>query len=126
MQPKSEWAKHVHDVFLMGGLDKGTIIESIRTDEVPQVTDAAWTALEAFSQSPEQLCIQAETVSELHCALQAIPKQESTYLLYRFGFPDESKNKTRKETAEHFYLTTSRAAAIENAALKYLRSALPW
>jgi len=26
MQPKSEWAKHVHDVFLMGGLDKGTII----------------------------------------------------------------------------------------------------
>ena len=26
MQPKSEWAKSVHDVFLMGGLDKGTII----------------------------------------------------------------------------------------------------
>ena len=26
MQPKSEWAKHVHDVFLLRGLDKGTII----------------------------------------------------------------------------------------------------
>ena len=116
------WVRKQILVFLKSETD----YESIRTDEVPQVTDAAWTALEAFSQSPEQLCIQAETVSELHRALQAIPKQESTYLLYRFGFPDESKNKTRKETAEHFYLTTSRAAAIENAALKYLRSALLW
>ena len=26
MQPKSEWAKSVHDVFLLRGLDKGTII----------------------------------------------------------------------------------------------------
>lgn len=77
-------------------------------------------------QSPEQLVIHAETIAELHHALSAISNRDAAYLRYRFGFPDELENRTRKATAEHFHLSESRAKSTEETALDNLRLALPW
>ena len=53
-------------------------------------------------------------------------RRESTYLWYRFGFPDEPENRTRKETAKHFHLSESRAKATEETALDNMRLEMPW
>ena len=76
--------------------------------------------------SPEQLMIRAETITELHHALASISDRDAAYLRYRFGFPDESENRTRKATAEHFHLSESRAKSTEETALDNLCLELPW
>ena len=85
-------------------------------------------ATDGFSKtgSPEGVLIRKETLSELRHALRTISKRESAYLWYRFSFPDESDSRTRKDTAEHFRLSESRAKAAEETALDNVRLELPW
>lgn len=94
--------------------------ESLDGMDVP-VSVESW-----HGRSPEQLVIHAETIVELHYALSAISDRDAAYLRYRFGFPDEPENRTRKATAEHFHLSESRAKSTEEAALDNLRLEFPW
>ena len=60
--------------------------------------------------SPENILIRKETIEELYQAMRTIPRRESVYLWYRFGFPDEREN---------------RAKATEETALDNMRLELP-
>jgi len=79
----------------------------------------------AFIKSPEQSCIEAETLSELHNALSRISPRDCAYLLYRFGFEDDTEHPI-PETAEHFNLTVKHAKRTEAIALDNVWLELPW
>ena len=66
--------------------------------------------------NPAQIYIAKETHEELHAALDAISNREREYLLYRFGFEDDMEHPLT-ETAEHFFLSESRAKSTEKLAL---------
>jgi len=80
---------------------------------------------DAFVKSPEQICIKAETLSELHNALSRISPRDRAYLLYRFGFVDDIEHPI-PETAEHFNLTVSNVKRTEKLALDNVWLELPW
>lgn len=77
-----------------------------------------------YALSPETICIQKETITEVRNALQMISIRERTYLHFRFGFIDDIEH-DRKETAAYFHLSTSRAKSIEKSALRNCRMNLP-
>ena len=72
---------------------------------------------------PEQLCIEQETMAELHEAMDVLPDRESVYIQYQFGFTDYEAHPLT-ETAQYFRLTESRAKGVERSALKLLRHEL--
>jgi len=76
-----------------------------------------------YAESPEQVYIRKETITEVQDALQMISDRERTYLHYRYGFFDDLVH-TQSETADHFHLSTSRAKHIEKTALENVRLAL--
>ena len=72
---------------------------------------------------PEQICIEQETMAELHEAMNMLPDRENVYVQYRFGFTDDEAHPLT-ETAQYFRLTESRAKGVERSALKLLRHEL--
>ncbi len=68
-----------------------------------------------YTKQPEQICIERETVAELHEAMEALSEREGMYLRYRFGFEDDAHSMT--ETADHFHLSVSRSKGMERSAL---------
>ena len=72
-----------------------------------------------------QIYVAKETHEEIHVALDAISNREREYLLYRFGFEDD-KEHPLTETAEHFFLSESRAKSTEKLALDNVWLELPW
>lgn len=72
-----------------------------------------------------QIYIAKETHEELHAALDAISNRDREYLLYRFGFEDDMEHPLT-ETAEHFFLSESRAKSTEKLALDNFWLELPW
>ena len=79
-----------------------------------------------YVQSPEAILLRKERMEELCQGIRAISDRDRTYLFYRYGFPDETANRTLKETAAHFHLSQSRAKSTEKKALEDLRLELPW
>lgn len=75
--------------------------------------------------NPLQIYIAKEMHEELHAALNTISNRECEYLLYRFGFEDDIEHPLT-ETAEHFYLSKSRAKSTEKLALDNVWLELPW
>ena len=69
---------------------------------------------------PEQICIERETLAELHEAMDVLPDREDVYVQYRFGFADGAAHPLT-ETAQYFHLTESRAKNVERSALKLLK-----
>ena len=72
-----------------------------------------------------QIYIAKETHEEIHAALDAISNREREYLLYRLGFEDDMEHPLT-ETAEHFFLSESRAKSTEKLALDNVWLELPW
>lgn len=75
--------------------------------------------------SPEQIHIEQKILHELYDALGQISEREQTYLLYRYGFTDDTGH-TLIATAIHFNLQESRAKKLENQAMDNLWLELPW
>ena len=75
-----------------------------------------------YGKLPEQICIERETVVELHKAMEALSERENMYIRYRFGFADDAHSLV--DTAAHFHLSESRAKGIERPALKSLKHEL--
>lgn len=102
--------------------------ECVDLDEIVGIGEAAlsvWNEIN-YAQSPERWVIRKETAWELFDAVRMCSKREQTYISYRFGYPDNSSDKTLKETAAHFHLTESRARKLETQALDNIRLELPW
>ena len=77
------------------------------------------------TQSPEQIYIEKETLLELYAAIKKLTAREQTYLLYRYGFIDDTEHNLT-ETAWHFHLSLSRTKATESQTLDNLWLELPW
>ena len=91
-------------------------------DDVSEYTIESLVALPC-TKLPEQICIEQETMAELHEAMDMLPDRESVYIQYRFGFMDDEVHPLT-ETAQYFRLTESRAKGVERSALKLLRHKL--
>ena len=103
-------------------------IQLIRLEDVRSEEEQAQ-RIEAIShplaRSPEEIYIKQEELSELYQALGMLSAREQTYLLYRFGFADDTAHPLLG-TALHFHLSESRAKRTEEQALDNLWLELPW
>lgn len=72
----------------------------------------SWALANPCLQTPEQIYIRQETLLELYDAIEHLHAREQTYILYRYGFTDDSEH-TLIRTAEHFHLSMSRAKTTE-------------
>lgn len=91
-------------------------------DSVPQED---WRPLSCFvadpyQQTPEQIYLRKETIREVRAALQKSGPRLRTWLLFRFGFTDDTGHSVA-ETARHFYLSLSRGKATDKTALQTVR-----
>ena len=77
------------------------------------------------TQTPEQIYIQKEQLTELYAALDKLTAREQTYLLYRYGFTDGEEHPLIG-TAIYFHLTKGRAKKTEEQAMDNLWLELPW
>ncbi len=77
------------------------------------------------TQTPEQIYIQKEQLTELYVALGKLTAREQTYLLYRYGFTDGIEHPLIG-AALHFHLSESRTKKVEGEAMDSLRGELPW
>lgn len=78
-----------------------------------------------YVKTPEQISIEAETMRELYAALDKLTPREQAYLLYRFGFTDDTEHPLIG-AAIHFHLQESRAKKLEGEAMDELWLELPW
>ena len=77
------------------------------------------------TQTPEQIYVQKEQLTELYAALDKLTAREQTYLLYRYGFTDGIEHPLIG-AALHFHLSESRTKKVEGEAMDSLRGKLPW
>lgn len=102
--------------------------QKIRLDEVVP-GEKQMLRIEAIAnpeaKSPEQIYIEQETICELYDSLGKISEREQAYLLYRYGFTDDTEH-TLVGTAIHFNLRESRAKKLEEDAMDNLWLELPW
>lgn len=78
-----------------------------------------------YASEPEKIMKEAENRKELYEGLRRISEREQIYLLYRFGFEDDSEH-PHVGTALYFHLSESRARSTEALALDNLWLELPW
>ena len=78
-----------------------------------------------FVISPEDIYIKKEMMQELYAALKRLTSREQAYLLYRYGFTDETEH-SLLGTALHFHLSESRAKRTEEQSMDNLWLELPW
>ena len=106
----------------------GLAFQKIRLDEVVP-GEEQMLRIEAIAnpeaKSPEQIYIEQETICELYDSLGKISEREQAYLLYRYGFTDDTEH-TLIGTAIHFNLRESRAKKLEEDAMDNLWLELPW
>ena len=75
---------------------------------------------DGYSKAQEQIYIRKEAILEIRDALQKVRPRDREYLHYRYGFIGDIPH-DRKETAEHFRLSDSRARNTESRALNRVR-----
>lgn len=106
----------------------GPGLQRVRLDEVLP-DDERMLRIEAIAnptaKSPEQIYLDQETMRELYEGLGKLSEREQTYLLYRYGFTDDTEH-TLIGTAIHFSLRESRAKKLEEEAMDNLWLELPW
>ncbi len=106
----------------------GLAFQKIRLDEVLP-GEERMLRIEAVAdptvKSPEQIYMERETMRDLYAALDKLSDREQTYLLYRYGFTDDTEH-TLIGTAIHFNLRESRAKKLEENAMDNLWLELPW
>jgi len=121
---RSEWSVFEHRIS-SGARDSGACT-LIRLDELLP-GEEKMLRIEALAdlyvKTPEQIYIETETRQELYAALNHLPAREQTYLLYRFGFTDDTEHSLRG-TATHFQLSERRAKSTEKQALKNIRNTM--
>lgn len=106
----------------------GLVFQQIRLDEALPDNERMLhteTIVNPTAKSPEQIYIEKETLQELYEGLKKLSEREQVYLMYRYGFTDETAH-TMIGTAIHFNLRESRAKKLEDEAMDNLRLELPW
>lgn len=78
------------------------------------------------SKNPERIYLKREGIGELRKALTTLGARERDYLIWRYGFDEENRQRTRKETAKECNLTMGSARKLEAQALDDAMLELPW
>lgn len=77
------------------------------------------------TQTPEQIILRREQLTELYTGLDNLTAREQTWLLYRHGFTDGAEHPLTA-AAWHFHLSENRARTLDAQAIDDLRLELPW
>lgn len=80
----------------------------------------------SYEHDPERIHLRREGFRELRNALDRLDAREQDYLIWRYGFDEENRQRTRKETAKECNLTMGRAKKLEAQALDDAMLELPW
>lgn len=80
----------------------------------------------SYEHDPERIHLRREGFQELRKALDTLDAREQDYLIWRYGFDEENRQRTRKETAKECNLTMGRAGKLEAKALDDAMLELPW
>lgn len=80
----------------------------------------------SYEHDPERIHLRREGIQELRKALGTRDAREQDYLIWRYGFDEENRQRTRKETAKECNLTMGRAKKLEAQALDDAMLELPW
>lgn len=80
----------------------------------------------SYEHDPERIHLRREGFQELRNALDRLDARERDYLIWRYGFDEENRQRTRKETAKECNLTMGRAKKLEAQALDDAMLELPW
>ena len=118
----SQYEQRMTDKKNGAGLQKVLLDEILPDDERMLRIEAI---ANPTAKSPEQIYIDRETMRELYEGLGKLSEREHTYLLYRYGFTDDTEH-TLIGTAIHFSLRESRAKKLEEEAMDNLWLELPW
>lgn len=78
------------------------------------------------SKNPERIYLKREGILELRKALNTLDARERDYLIWRYGFDEENRQRTRQETAKECNLTMGSARKLETQALDDAMLELPW
>lgn len=77
------------------------------------------------TQTPEQVVLRREQLTELYAGLGNLTAREQAWLLYRYGFTDGAEHPLAA-AARHFHLSENRARVLDAQAIDDLRLELPW
>lgn len=77
------------------------------------------------TQTPEQVVLRREQLTELYAGLGNLTAREQTWLLYRHGFAD-GKEHPLTAAAQHFHLSEHRAKNLHAQSMDDLWLELPW
>lgn len=77
------------------------------------------------TQTPEQIILRREQLTELYTGLGSLTAREQTWLLYRYGFTDGTEHPLAA-AAQHFHLSENRAKKLHAQAMDDLWLELPW
>lgn len=77
------------------------------------------------TQTPEQIILRREQLTELYAGLDNLTAREQTWLLYRYGFTDGTEHPLTA-AAQHFHLSKHRAKNLHAQAMDDLWLELPW
>ena len=77
------------------------------------------------TQTPEQVVLRREQITELYAGLGSLTAREQAWLLYRYSFTDGAEHPLTA-AARHFHLNENRARALDKQSLYDLRLDLPW
>ena len=77
------------------------------------------------TQTPEQVILRREQLTELYTGLGSLTAREQTWLLYRYGFTDGTEHPLTA-AAQHFHLSEHRAKNLHAQSMDDLWLELPW
>ncbi len=77
------------------------------------------------TQTPEQVILRREQLTELYTGLGSLTAREQTWLLYRYGFTDGAEHPLTA-AAQHFHLSEHRAKNLHAQSMDDLWLELPW
>ena len=76
--------------------------------------------IDPYEKKPEPLLLEKEHRREVFDSLDGCAPREKTFLVYRFGYPDDEE-RTKKETRDHFGLSETRAEDLEQQACAHFK-----
>ena len=94
--------------------------EAAGQDASGRISEQLWSP---YKTNPERICLQKESLEELHGAISSLSDREKAWVWRRYGFEDDEPH-AQAEMAREFGLTESWAKKTEEKALGHIRQKL--
>ena len=91
-----------------------------RQDAAGRINDQLWSP---YKTNPERICLQKESLEELHEAMNSLCDREKAWVWRRYGFEDDEPH-ALAEMAREYGMTESWAKRTEEKALGHIKEKL--